>query len=230
MVEPHAGGAMTTALRLRAGSIDALSRYVATQLGMFPAGGFDADVECIQALLDPTLERMRPILEAVRAFDATAFDHFHSLQYASFLYLLANESWRRRAGDRLPDRLFALNRALNAIDLFYAVCMPEVFFISHGVGSVLGNATYGSRLVFFQNVTVGRVGEDRPAIGANVVLYAGAVVTGSAVVGDDCVVAAGTVVHNTTIPENTVVASGGGELRLKPRTRDFSGLYLHPTG
>jgi serine O-acetyltransferase len=217
-------------LVLRAGSAVDLARYVAKQLeSLFPAEGLEADTERLSALLPSALERLRPILASVRNFDPTTFNHFNSLQYATFLYLLSNEQWRCSPSDAMADRLFCLNRALNAIDLFFAVQMPEIFFISHGLGSVIGNATYGERLVTFQNVTVGRVGDDRPQVGARVVLYPGAVVTGRAIIGEGSVVAAGTVVHGITVPPDVVVTSLGGEIVFRPRTRDFISLYFRPT-
>lgn len=216
-----------TPLALRAGSPAALARYVARQLdSLVPADGADADAEQVRALVPHALERLRPILAAVRNFDPGRFNHFNALQYATFLYLLGNEQWHRSTTDALADRLFCLNRALNAIDLFHAVPMPEVFFISHGLGAVLGNASYGDRLVVFQNVTVGRVADARPVLGQNVVLYPGAVVTGDAVVGDNCVIAAGTVIHGARIPSDTVVSAGADGLVLTPRRRDYAGLYF----
>lgn len=215
------------ALALRAGSLLSLGRHVATQLNnMFPAEGLEADVEKVAAVLPRTLDRLRPILAAVRSFDPELFNHFNALQYATFLYLLGNEQWHANAADTLADRLFCLNRALNSIDLFYAVGMPEVFFLSHGLSTVLGNASYGSHLVVFQNVTVGRVGDDRPLVGNNVVLYPGATVTGKAVIGHNSVVAAGTVVHGIHVPDNTVAMTRGAGLVFRPRERDFSGLYF----
>jgi serine O-acetyltransferase len=219
------------AFALRAGTPDLLGRYVATQLGsLFPAEGFNIDLERLMSILPGALDRLRPILATVRNFDPGLFNHFNALQYASFLYLLGNEQWRANGADALADRLFCLNRALNAVDLFYAVNMPEVFFLSHALGTVLGNAEYGDRLVVFQNVTVGRVGDDRPRIGSNVVLYPGAMVTGKAVIGNNCVIAAGTVVHGHQIPDDSVATTGATGLVLKPRQRDFSGLYLRDTG
>lgn len=216
-----------SALTLRAGSVSALARYVAKQLdNLMPEDGFDTDLEQIMNVLPQTLERLRPILASVRNFDPTTFNHFNSLQYATFLYLLGNEQWLIRPIDTLADRLFCLNRALNGLDLFHAVQMPEVFFLSHGLGAVLGNATYGNRLVAFQNVTVGRVGDDRPVLGSGVVLYPGACVTGNAVIGNNCVVAAGTVVHGVQIPSNSIVKAGPNGVIITPRKRDFSSLYF----
>ena len=173
-----------------------LDHYIARQLdNMFPEGGFEQDLARIAPLMERAMARMQPILAAVCAFTPDAFNRFNSLQYTSLLYLVGNEEFRRNGHSALAARLFYLNRALNAIDLFYAVEMPEVFFVSHGLGAVLGNATYGNRLVIFQNVTVGRVGQDRPTLGDNIVLYPGAVVTGNARIGNNCVVSAGTVVR-----------------------------------
>jgi serine O-acetyltransferase len=218
---------VTSKLRLRAGSDAALAHHIARQLNsVIPEDNPDSDVQRLLPLIGSALERLRPILAAVRAFDHAEFNHFNSLQYSTFLYLLGNEQWRTGSSDALADRLFCLNRALNSIDLFYAVQMPEVFFLSHGLGAVLGNATYGERCVFFQNVTVGRVADARPVIGSNVVLYPGAVVTGNAIIGDGCVISAGTIVHGERIASNTVVRMGAGGLVVTPRKRDYAGLYF----
>jgi serine O-acetyltransferase len=216
-----------TTLELEAGSIGALSRFVAAQLhNIVPGDGREVDEAQVLALMPETLARLRPILDTVRSFTPGRFNHLHSLQHATLLYLLANEHWRQFGPGPTPDRLFCLNRALNAIDLFYAVQMPTVFFISHGLAAVLGNAVYGERLVIFQNVTVGRVGDARPTLGSDVVLYPGAAVTGSAVVGDRCVIAAGTTVHGTEVPADSVVTSEEGSLVIRPRRRDYAALYF----
>lgn len=220
---------MQAKLKLCAGSVSDLTRYVATQLhNMFPVDSLERDMEVIIDSVPRALERMRPILGVVRAFEPDIFNHFNSLQYATFLYLLANEHWKVAASDFMADRLFCLNRALNAMDLFYSVEMPEIFFVSHGIGAVLGNATYGNRLVIFQNVTVGRVGEQRPSIGKNVVLYPGAVVTGRSEIGNNSIVTAGTVVHGISVPDNVVVKLNGSQLVFHPLKRDYLSLYFRP--
>jgi serine O-acetyltransferase len=219
---------MTAAnLVLRAGSVERLARHVAVQLAsLFPEEGLDADIDSLLPVVPRALDRIRPILAAVRNFEPGRFDHLNSLQYTSFLYLLSNELWRGNAGNALPERLFCLNRALNAVDLFYRVELPRVFFVSHGLSAVLGRASYGDRLVFFQNVTVGRVGNLSPALGREVVLFPGAQVTGKSVIGDRCVISAGTRVHGVSIPDDTVVFDGPQGIVLKPRRKDYIGLYL----
>jgi len=209
-------------------NVDGLKNYVASQLhSLFPMHGLAQDIEAVNLYVPRALERMRPILSAVRAFKADEFNHFNSLQYATFLYLLANEMWRTdKSNCLIADRLFCLNRALSGMDLFYAVEMPEIFFISHGIGSVIGNATYGNRFAFFQNVTVGRVGDFRPKIGENAILYPGVTITGEANIGNNVVISAGIFLHNIEVPDDTVVISEDGQINFKNRKRNYSDLYF----
>lgn len=218
---------MTQTLNIRLGSSDALAGYTARQLqAHFPLADDSLVLEQLRTWVPAALERIRPILSAAHAFEPEQFNHLNALQYTTFLYLLANEAWRAHGHSELAERLFCLNRALNAIDLFYTVDLPEVFLISHGLGAVLGNVSYGNRLVVFQNVTVGRVGDDRPSVGANVVLFPGAVITGRTVIGDGSVVAAGTVLHGIEVPSDVVARQRDGRLEFLPRNRDYTALYF----
>jgi serine O-acetyltransferase len=218
---------MSYQLKTRAGSCTVVARFIARQLDhLYPAGDGNSDLEALDALVPAALTRIAPILNAVQAYDRSVFDHLHTMQYATFLYLLANESWQTHDRNALAERLFCLNRALHALDLYYSTTMPEVFVIAHGLGTVLANVKYGERFVAFQQVTVGRVGEERPTIGANVVLYPGAVVTGDSSIGDNSVVSAGTVVHGVQVPPNVVVRMRDGHLEMTPHRRDYSALYF----
>ncbi|MES2025551.1 MAG: hypothetical protein V4448_08355 [Pseudomonadota bacterium] len=206
-----------------------LAEYVAKQLGaFFPVGNIESDKQRIFELLPDVIQRLKPILKAVRCFDSKIFNYIHSLQYTTFLYLLANEHWRKDPKSPIfADRLFYLNRALNSIDLFYSIELPSVFCIGHGgLGTVLGNVVYGERLVVFHNVTIGRVGDMRPKIGKNVVIYTGAVVTGNTMIGDGSVVSAGTILHNVEVPADVIAASVNGQIIFKPRNRDYTDLYF----
>lgn len=218
-----------TPLQLRAGKPIDLAQYIATQLNnLFPECGIKSDVDRIIDAVPLALDRMRPILAAVRAFENHVFDHFNSMQYASFLHILGNEHWKANGMTSITHRLFYLNKTLNTIDLFGTISMPEVFFISHGMGSVIGNARYGNKLVIFQNVTVGRVGDDRPTIGENVILYSGAVITGKSIIGNNSIISAGTVLHDAEVPDNVVVFKNGKDISFKPLKKDFLSLYIHP--
>ena len=214
-------------MQLRIGKSTDLARYLAKQAdNLFPSSDLALDVDALAQVVPTALERMRPIVAAVRNFTPNYFDHLNSLQHTSFLYLAANEIFKLSGPCELAERLYCTNRALHSIDLYYKVTMPEVFFLSHGLGAVLGNTRYGNYIVIFHNVTVGRVGDARPTIGNNVVLYPGVTVTGSSVVGDNCVISAGVVLNNLDIPDNSTVRMLGGQIVLAQRKRDISELYF----
>ncbi|MFT5211645.1 MAG: serine O-acetyltransferase [Flavobacterium sp.] len=217
---------------LRLNSRSMLISYVVAQLNnFFPSDSKIADIQAIDQVLDQAILRLLPILRDVNAFNGRRFDHLNSLQYASFLYLLSNENWTQDGPIELSERLFLLNKALNNIDLFYSVSMPSVFFISHGIGTVLGNVVYGERLVIFQNVTVGRIGTSRPEIGHNVILYPGSTITGSTCIGNHCVIGAGVLLHNQIIPDNSIVKFVGGQYVVAPKSTKFNHIdfYLTPS-
>lgn len=217
---------MAEVLALRIGPPASLCAYVSQQLTFF--GGVESDGSLLEQSVTQALTRFAAMAPRVHAFREGWFDHLHSLQYASFLYLAGRAAWRADPSSALVDRLFCLNKMLSTIELHPAVDLPGAFLLSHAIGTVLGAATYGQGLVVFQNVTVGRVGENRPQIGRDVVLFAGATVTGRSVIGDGTVVSAGATVHNVEVPPNSMVRGKGDKLAIEPRQRDYHALYLSP--
>lgn len=214
-------------LTLRAGSRDRLTRHVSGQLAMlYPLSEPADDARLIGTFVPKALRRMGSIVDAVHCFRPGYFDHLNTLQYASFLYLLGNEIWSAEPECDAVDRLFGLNRMVSGLELFPAVRLPEPFFLSHALGAVLGNVTYGRRLVIFQNVTVGRIGDSRPHLEDQVVLFAGASVTGSSIIGTGSVVAAATQVHNMVVPPASLVTTGPEGTRIQPLRRDYQSLYF----
>jgi serine O-acetyltransferase len=205
-----------------------LANYVASQLNnIFPEESSKDDTSRIYPFINVALDRMRPILESVRSFQtSSAFNKYNSLQYATFLYLLSNEVWVDGSDSKMADRLFLLNRTLNSLDLFYKVKMPEVFFLSHALGTVLGNVEFATNLVVFQNVTVGRLGTATPKLGSNVILYPGSSVTGNSIIGDNSVIGAGVAINNLTVPDNTVATLVDGRIKFKERVRSYIDLYI----
>lgn len=133
------------------------------------------------------------------------FDHMHGDHFASFLYFLGNTIWRDTGDEKLPTRLFYLNKIMHGLDLFYSVEMPEVFLLVHPIGTVLGRAKYGNFMVIYQNCTVGADTNVYPRFGEGVILYSRSTVLGDCTVGDNVVFAANAMVVDTAIPADTVV-------------------------
>lgn len=215
------------ALTLRAGSAEQLTRHVCGQLAMlYPLSEPADDRQRIGAALSAALDGMAAIVAGVHSFVPDHFDHLNTLQYASFLYLLGHEVRRQDAECDAVDRLFGLNRMVSGLELHPAVSLPTPFFLSHGLGAVLGNVAYGRRLVVFQNVTVGRIGDRRPILGDDIVLFAGAAVTGASAIGAGSVIGAGVQVHNMTVPPGSLVTAGPNGPVIQPLRRDYHALYF----
>lgn len=174
----------------------------------------------IDAHLDEALRRVERCIAEVRLWRAGEFDLLHSSQYATFLYYLANTMWRAGAETRLCTKLFLLNKALNGIDCFHEVDLPEVFFIGHSVGIVLAKAEYGNRLVLYQNSTVGKNHGVAPVLEDGVVLYPNSAVVGRCRVRAGSVIGQGvSVVNRDTEADRLVFQGSGGALVFKPAPR-----------
>ena len=196
-----------------------LLRYLVRQLDQFFPD--DAPVQdALDAQLDAALRRLERCINAVRMWRAGEFDVLHSSQYAIFLYYLSNTLWRAGGDVRVCTKLFLLNKALNGIDCFYEIALPEVFFIGHSVGIVLAKASYGNHLVLYQNATVGKNHGVAPVLEDGVVLYPHSAVIGRCLVRAGSVIAQGVSVVNRDTDGDCLVFQGrGGDLLFKPPQR-----------
>ena len=123
------------------------------------------------------------------------------------------------AGDReTADRVYALNKALHGFDIFYEVELPNVFFMEHPVGTVLGRAKYSDRLFLGQIVTVGGNKGCYPTIGENVCLHAGCMVVGDSHLGNNIEVSAQAFIRDEVIPDNCLVFGKSPNLVIKQRS------------
>jgi serine O-acetyltransferase len=150
------------------------------------------------------------------------FNVFHSGQYSIFLYYLSNSLWALEKQTRsLADRVYYLNKALNGLDLYYEVEMPDIFFLDHAIGSVLGRAKYGNYFSFSQNCTIGNNKGLFPKIGENVCLMSGAKVIGNCVVGDHVIISANTYVKDQNIPSHSIVFGSSPNLLIKRKVKQY---------
>lgn len=194
---------------------------------LVPDGREAAFRAAVAAHLDEALERLHRCINACAPWRPDQFNVLQSSQYCIYLYFLANTIWRRSGETAAPTRLFLMNKALNGIDLFYEIAMPEVFYIGHSVGIVLAKANYGNYLVLYQNSTVGRHKQDIPTIGERVVLYPNSAVIGRSEVGDGAVVSQGVSVINRRVPAGQMAfqAEGGGHT-FRPTPLDLLSEYF----
>ena len=173
------------------------------------------------------VQRVRDGISRIRIWKDQDFNFLNTLQYTIFLYWLAKENFDRTGDRKLSDRIFYLNKALNGIELYYEVSMPDEFLVNHTVGTVFVKATYGKRLVLHQGCTVGRLAQDRPTLESGVVLFPNSAVLGRCHVRENTVISAGVQLINRDTPGNCIVFGGErGNPVFKPIDEYFSSRYF----
>lgn len=209
-------------LKVIQGDRQFLLTYLNTQLQhFFPDQQVDM-LAIMERHIDETLMRLRHCINAVKMWRVDEFDYLHSSQYCIFLYYLSNTIWKNEKQQRLCNKLFYLNKALNGIDLFYEIEMPDIFFIGHSVGIVLAKAHYSNYLVLYQNSTVGKNHGVAPHLGEGVIIYPNAAIIGDCRIANGSVIAQGVSVINKSTPGNCLCFQGeAGGLQFKQSERDF---------
>ena len=202
--------------------------YITAQCAALVPDGQDRIFRgAISQHMNEALERTHRCINACAPWKPDQFNYLQSSQYCIFLYYLANTLWRRTGDPAAPTRLFLMNKALNGIDLFYEIEMPEAFYIGHSVGIVLAKATYGNYLVLYQGVNVGRHVADIPVIGDRVILYPYSSVVGASKIDDGAVLSQGVKVIGKHVPADTIAYAGErGDLIWKPAPADLLGEYF----
>jgi serine O-acetyltransferase len=197
-----------------------LADYVRAQIAHLCPTGDDPQLGLIETHLGVAIQRLDRCVSQVRMWTPGQFDILHSSQYCIFLYYLASTIWRTEQARSVCTKLFLLNKALNGIDCFYEIELPEVFFIGHSVGIVLAKATYGNHLVLYQNSTVGKNHGSAPVLEDGVILYPNTAVIGSSLVRSGSVLSQGvSVINSETEAEKMVFQGAGGALVFKPAKR-----------
>lgn len=112
----------------------------------------------------------------------------------------------------MSDKLILLNRMLLGCWFSYKCELPDIFWLDHPVGTVLGNAIYSNYLVVLQNVTV-QTGGTR--IGEYVTLSAGATLIGNCSIENEVSIGAGVVLRNSVVPQEHIVFCKDGVNHLQ---------------
>lgn len=133
------------------------------------------------------------------------FNPYQSAQYTIFLYYFSNTVSRETDCRFLADKLYYLNKIMNACDLYHEVELPKFFKLDHPVGSVMGRARYGEGFSFSQNCTVGNNRGIYPVIGENVRMCANSSIIGNCVIGNNVTIGANSGVKDENIPDDSLV-------------------------
>jgi serine O-acetyltransferase len=199
-----------------------LADYVARQLdNICPSGQGPTPLNA--DMMAAAIQKTQACLTQLKTFNAPIFDYFNSGHYATFLYYLSNLFYKNN-NDTLATRLFLLNKAINGIDLYHQIDMPDIFGIGHTVGMVFSKASYANYCVFHQGCTVGRNQDDRPILEEGVILYPQSSVIGKCRVRKNTVIAPGVQLVNTDTPGNCIVFTGE---RGKPIFKEITETYAY---
>lgn len=194
---------------------DFLSGLVSSQIRTLIPDGHSPEI-LIKSHTQEALRRTEKCISVFKDYRAKGFDYLISWQYATFIYFLANTIWTQTQNDDTPTRLFLLNKYLNGIDLFYKISLGEHFSLTHTLGSVFSNATYGDYGIYYHGCTVGRNNNDYPRLEDCVVLLPNSMVIGSSLIRENTVITPGVKVINTDTPGHCYVfETKSGKLKFK---------------
>ena len=194
-----------------------LKEYVRSQLNTFFPDNCDMKGKDIDSAFESGLERLEFCFKHISfpsycdAEGQTHFSHLHGDQYAQFLYYFSNSLWNISQNQAICDKLIYLNRILNNFFFSYKGKLPDIFFLGHPIGTILGNAEYSDFLVVFQNVTVNTSADENgnpaPKLGKGLFLGAGAKIIGNQPIGERVSISVDTVVYNQAIGNDKVVTT-----------------------
>ena len=212
-------------MKLSLSSAD-LTRYLARQLENFFPDGEAVEAGAIRPYVDRALERVEHSFSHIRrryyfTDGHVCFDHLHSDQYASFLYFFANTVYREQGDPSVASKAYLLNKVLHGLDVFYQVALPDIFYLMHPTGTVIGRGTFDDFFCIYQNCSVGAdLAQILPRFGRGVALYAGSRVIGECSIGSNCLIASGALILNSDVPDNSVGFGQHPQTECRPTRHD----------
>lgn len=118
---------------------------------------------------------------------------------------------------RISWRVFALNKMLHGLNISPNVRLPNRFRISHGVGTVIGQASLGNRLLVSQGCTIGASTlREYPTLDSGVSMMANSAILGRCRVGSNVMIGAGVHIINVEVPSDTLVVLEGNAIKFVP--------------
>ncbi len=135
----------------------------------------------------------------------THYNHLYSDHNILLLWYLANSVWKESGNENLASKLYYLNKSLHGFDCMYDTQMPDIFLVFHGVGTMLGKASYSNFFVALQGCTVGSHRGNYPVFGSGVALTANSSVIGNCNIGDRVSIGAKALVFEKDIEKDNAV-------------------------
>jgi len=200
-----------------------LQEYTSTQLNHFFPDADPVKLSAHSKVFDLTLDRLDHCFQKA-AFDRyfkdnnTLLNHLYADHYLMYLWFLSNTFWKEGANEMIASKLYYLNKALHGFDCMYDTKLPDIFFVFHGVGTMLGKANYADYMVVLQGCTVGSQKGSYPDFGKGVALTANSSVIGKCTLGKRSTISTRTTIFEKDVPENATAYMDfeTGQLHMKP--------------
>ncbi len=209
-----------------------LAEYVSKQLNsLFPDNEIRSSI--LQSFIKKAIKRIEYCFSKINIkyfFDRknVLFNHLNTDQYAMFLYYLSNTIWTEEKNGVIASKVYYLNKSLNGLDAFYEVTLPDIFILTHPVGTVLGRGKYSDYFVAYQRVTIGgNIKLQYPVLGKGVAMYGGSAIIGNCNISDNCLISFGTVIMEKDIPPNMVVFGNHPDIKYKTTSRSVIERYFN---
>jgi serine O-acetyltransferase len=156
------------------------------------------------------------------------YNHLYSDHNIVFYWFLANSVWQETKNEILSSKLYYLNKVMHGFDCMYDTKLPDIFLVFHGVGTMLGKATYSDYFVVMQGCTVGSNNGTYPVFGKGVSLTANSSVIGNCTIGDLSTISTGTLVFekNIGISETAFIDNQTGLVNTKISKESYSKQFF----
>jgi serine O-acetyltransferase len=190
-------------------SVEDLSMFITKQVSIFFPDEEDFSKINLVKQTDEAIQRAEYCFSKINLKYFTIngevlFNHLHSDQYSMFLYFLSNTLFNNSIGHNLCNKLYMLNKALNGIDVFYEVKLPEIFLFAHPVGTVLGRGEYSDYFLVYQRCNIGSNKDIYPTMGKHVSVHPGASIIGNCTIGDVTALAAHSLLLDKDLKNNSL--------------------------
>ncbi len=207
------------------------AKYTQSQLENIFPDEHKISLPLLEKITDLGLKRLAISFEGIadKYYSANfleSFNHLNTDHYSMYLYLLSNECYRLGEDLTLASKLFALNKMLHGIDVFYKVQMPAIFLFVHPVGTVIGAGQFADYFCIYQNCTVGAKDAGQyPTFKGPTIMYSGSSVIGRCEIGANVIIGSGASLIDTTVGNNKLVLGRFPHQQEKPLGK--SEKYFH---
>jgi len=102
--------------------------------------------------------------------------------------------------------------------------MPEIFYLVHPVGTVLGRANYSNYFVAYQNCMVGSNKNNSPTLGEYVTMRPGSSIIGNSNISSGCDISINSTIVDKNLTKNSIYFGNPKEFHIKKKLKKIGGL------